>query len=102
MGTILQGLPPARESASHFRWLGRQRTQGRFFGCDNIIAHIRITTIHGSSGEDDVSKISGIVFTAFFLVSTLTVAQAPPPTPAPPTPIMPPSLPASHVVDLMT
>jgi gluconolactonase len=47
-----------------------------------------------------VSKLSGIVFTAIFLFSTITVAQAP--APAPPSPIMPPSLPASNVVDLMT
>ena len=47
-------------------------------------------------------KMSGIVFTAIFLISTITFAQAPPTTPSAPAPIMPPSLAASRVVDLMT
>jgi len=40
-----------------------------------------------------------VLVTAPLAISTLSVAQAPPPRPAP---IMPPAIPPSHVVDLMT
>ena len=40
-----------------------------------------------------------VLVTAPLVISTLSVAQAPPPRPAP---IMPPSIPPSHVVDLMS
>src|SRR4051812_6783295 len=40
-----------------------------------------------------------VLVTAPLAISTLSVAQAPPPRPAP---IMPPAIPPSHVVDLMS